>query len=182
MEISRFTVPKSASIRQSLSVISSNSIGMVFVQGDNERVIGVATDGDIRTCLLAGAGLSDSIDLAMNPNFVWKKITDSQESILKFLDSRIKAVPILDSNMCLVDVITAEKIPTVVERDIFARSKAPVRISFAGGGSDLTHYFYGGKWRSNKRDDFALLSCVIAAEERRENHNRLFRFGRDGIL
>ena len=24
---------------------------------------------------------------------------------------------------------------------IFARSRAPVRISFAGGGSDLTHYF-----------------------------------------
>src|SRR5690606_30548128 len=32
------------------------------------------------------------------------------------------------------------------ERSVIARAKSPVRISFSGGGSDLTHFFskYGG--------------------------------------
>jgi D-glycero-alpha-D-manno-heptose-7-phosphate kinase len=79
--------------------------------------------------------------MALNSNFVWRKDTDSHESILKLLDTKIKAIPLLDADMRFVDVITSEKSSAVVEKGVFARSKAPVRISFAGGGSDLTHYF-----------------------------------------
>lgn len=122
-------------------MITSNLIGMVFILGDDEQIIGVATDGDIRESLLLGASLSDSIEVSLNSDFVWRKDTDSHESILKLLDSRIKAIPLLDANMRFVDVITSEKSSAVVEKGVFSRSKAPVRISFAGGGSDLTHYF-----------------------------------------
>lgn len=141
MDRSKFTISRSSTIREGLATISSNLIGMVFILGEDEQVIGVATDGDIRASLLSKVSLSDSIELAFNSNFVWRRDTDSHESILKLLDSRIRAIPILDANMRFVDVITSEKISAVVEKGIFARSKAPVRISFAGGGSDLTHYF-----------------------------------------
>ncbi|MDA9230054.1 hypothetical protein N9O92_03800 [Amylibacter sp.] len=141
MDKSKFTISCLSTIRESLVLISSNSIGMVFIMGENEQIIGVATDGDIRESLLLGASLSDSIEVALNSNFVWRKDTDSHESILKLLDSKIKAIPLLDADMHFVDVITSEKSSAVVEKGVFARSKAPVRISFAGGGSDLTHYF-----------------------------------------
>ena len=141
MNKSKFTISHSSTIREGLAAISSNLIGMVFILGEDEQVIGVVTDGDIRSSLLSGVSLSDSIELAMNSNFVWRRDTDSHESMLKLLDSRIKAIPILDANMRFIDVMTSEKISAVVEKGIFARAKAPVRISFAGGGSDLTHYF-----------------------------------------
>ena len=114
---------------------------MVFIHDENERIVGVATDGDIRSCLLDQFTLSDSIERAFNPNFVWRRDTDSRESILKLLDSAIKAIPILDCDSRLVDVVTSSQFPLLTEQDVFVRSKAPVRISFAGGGSDLTHYF-----------------------------------------
>lgn len=141
MDKVNYTISQSSTIRDSLVKIDLNSIGMVFISDENERIVGVATDGDIRSCLLDKATLSDSIERVFNPNFVWRKDTDSRESILKLLDSKIKAIPILDSDMRLVDVITPAQFPLLIEKDIFSRSKAPVRISFAGGGSDLTHYF-----------------------------------------
>tara|TARA_B100000780_G_scaffold261631_1_gene214209 strand:- start:38325 stop:39692 length:1368 start_codon:yes stop_codon:yes gene_type:complete len=141
MDKFKYTILESSSIHDSLAKIDLNSIGMVFIEDDKETIIGVATDGDIRKCLLADGLLSDGIKLAFNTNFVWRKDTDNRESILKLLDSQIKAVPILDSSMRLVDVITSAQFPLVIEQNIFAKSKAPVRISFAGGGSDLTHYF-----------------------------------------
>ena len=141
MDNSKFTISCLSTIRESLAQISSNSIGIVFVMGEQEQIIGVATDGDIRESLLLGASLSDSIEVALNSNFVWRKDTDNHESILKLLDTKIKAIPLLDADMRFVDVITSEKSSAVVEKGVFARSKAPVRVSFAGGGSDLTHYF-----------------------------------------
>ncbi len=141
MKKSNYVVSESSTIRDGLEKIKLNSIGMVFVVDKNDKVIGVATDGDIRSSLLDKASLLDSIKKCFNPDFIWSKNSDSRESILKLLDSKIKAVPILDKNMELVDVITSSRFPIVIEKDIYARSKAPVRISFAGGGSDLTHYF-----------------------------------------
>ncbi len=141
MDIVNYIISRSSTIRESLAKIDFNSIGMVFVCDDSENIVGVATDGDIRACLLDNLGLEDSIEHAFNPNFVWRRDTDSRESILKLLDSQIKAIPILDANNRLVDVVTLAEFPIRLEESIFARSKAPVRISFAGGGSDLTHYF-----------------------------------------
>ena len=141
MDKLNYIISQSATIRESLVKIDLNSIGMVFIHDESERIVGVATDGDIRSSLLDQVTLSDSIERAFNPNFVWRRDTDSRESILKLLDSQIKAIPILDSDSRLVDVITSSQFPVLIEQDVFARSKAPVRISFAGGGSDLTHYF-----------------------------------------
>ena len=50
-------------------------------------------------------------------------------------------VPLLDEHKRLVDIVTAQRFPFFSERKVVAHSKAPVRVSFAGGGSDLTHYF-----------------------------------------
>jgi D-glycero-alpha-D-manno-heptose-7-phosphate kinase len=136
-----YIISQSATIRESLVKIDLNSIGMVFIHDESERIVGVATDGDIRSSLLDQVTLSDSIERAFNPNFVWRRDTDSRESILKLLDSAIKAIPILDVDSRLVDVVTSSQFPLLIEQDVFVRSKAPVRISFAGGGSDLTHYF-----------------------------------------
>jgi D-glycero-alpha-D-manno-heptose-7-phosphate kinase len=141
MKQSYFTISKTSTIRDAFICINKNKLGIVFITNHQNQVIGCATDGDIRSCLLDHFTLADSIESVFNPNFVWRRDTDSRESILKLLDSQIKAIPILDSDSRLVDVITSSQFPVLIEQDVFARSKAPVRISFAGGGSDLTHYF-----------------------------------------
>lgn len=141
MDKTNFVITDSSTIHEALKKIDLNKIGMVFIENEKQSIIGVATDGDIRETLLNKSSLSDGIRIAYNSNFVWKKDTDSRESILKLLDSQIRAIPILDSEMKLVDIITAAEFPPLIEKNIYARSRAPVRVSFAGGGSDVTHYF-----------------------------------------
>jgi D-glycero-alpha-D-manno-heptose-7-phosphate kinase len=41
----------------------------------------------------------------------------------------------------LVDLVSRDYLPIKQEEQIYARSRSPVRVSFGGGGSDLTHYF-----------------------------------------
>ena len=139
--MNNFLILQSSTIREALTKIDLNEIGMVFVVDSKKRVIGVASDGDIRTAILEGRELSDSIEEVFNPDFKWNSETQSREVILKSLDSEIKAIPILDNEMRFVDVATQNSFSLYLEKNTFSRSKAPVRVSFSGGGSDLTHYF-----------------------------------------
>ena len=40
-------------------------------------------------------------------------------------------------------MVSRNHLPVQAEEAVFARARSPVRISFGGGGSDLTHYFSG---------------------------------------
>jgi D-glycero-alpha-D-manno-heptose-7-phosphate kinase len=65
----------------------------------------------------------------------------SREELLKLLDLGFNAIPKIDGDGRLVDVITPEYLPTAPEAAVLIRSRAPVRVSFGGGGSDLTYFF-----------------------------------------
>lgn len=77
----------------------------------------------------------------MNTNFVWARAGTSREQILKLLDHRVHLVPILDDQRRLVDVCSRDEFAPDKESEVFARCRAPARITFGGGGTDLTHFF-----------------------------------------
>ena len=144
MKIENFLIDGNCSIKDALTKIDHNSFGIIFSQKKSGEVYGVATDGDIRRSLIAGLDLDDKLDKCINKEFHWEYENVSREALIKKLDHKIKAIPILDSKMHLIDVITKENLPKIEEMPVYARSKSPVRISFGGGGSDLTHYFSQG--------------------------------------
>jgi D-glycero-alpha-D-manno-heptose-7-phosphate kinase len=141
-DLQQFKVHQSSSIRETLAAMDWNMRGVVFVMDDADRVIGVATDGDVHRSLIANHNADASVTVAMTRNFVQVPAGTSREHILKLLDHRIKAVPVLDENQRLVDVATRDFFPLKPQRRIVARSRSPVRISFGGGGTDLTNFFY----------------------------------------
>ena len=141
MKLDKFVVPASASMREALQHIESNHHGMIFITEPDGSVCGVATDGDIRRRMLAGGSLDDSVGTCANQDFVWEEPATPREILLKKLDHRIRVIPLLDSARCLVGLVSRNHIPIQDECAIYARARAPVRISFGGGGSDLTHYF-----------------------------------------
>lgn len=145
-KLKAFKIKHSASIRQALSIIDGNTFGAVFVVDDLERVIGAATDGDIRRYFINNPDVDASISACMNTDFVYGHEASPREHLLKMLDQRIKIIPILNGERKLIDVVMKDSFPLKEQRKIIARAKSPVRISFGGGGTDLTQYYmqYGG--------------------------------------
>jgi D-glycero-alpha-D-manno-heptose-7-phosphate kinase len=141
MQLENFTVSKTASLRDALQLIENNHHGIVFITNESDAVSGVATDGDIRRRLLEGGSLNDPISLCANADFIWAYRSTPRENLLKKLDHRIRVIPLLDSAQRLAGVVSRDHLPVQAEGAIYARARAPVRISFGGGGSDLTHYF-----------------------------------------
>ncbi len=141
MQLDIFLITDTAPLRDAMLRIEENHHGMIFLTNADGAVTGLATDGDIRRHLLAGGSLDDAIDRCANPNFVWEKPSTPRELLLKKLDHRIRVIPLLDETSCLVGLVSRDHIPLQAEGAVYARARAPVRISFGGGGSDLTHYF-----------------------------------------
>jgi len=141
MNSNNYTININFSIKDALKKIDSNKLGIIFIVNDQNKVIGCASDGDIRTNLINGVALTDKIDLCVNNNFVHCFEDTDRENIIKLFDSDVNAIPQLNKKNELITVLTPKDFPLTDEQNIIARSKSPVRISFGGGGSDLTHYF-----------------------------------------
>ena len=145
-EKEKFVIKENSSIKQALEKIDQNNHGMIFLSSTvNKKIIGLATDGDIRRALLKGATINDLISECTNKNFVWAKQDTPRENLIKKLDGEVDFIPILNDKMELESLVTKDYLPIPKEEEIFIRSRAPVRVSFGGGGSDVTHFFAGDK-------------------------------------
>lgn len=143
MNLENFIIQHTAPLREALEKINSNHHGMIMVTDDQGVVMGLATDGDIREHLLKGCSLTDRIGGFANTNFVWADEATPRETLLKQLDHHIRAIPLLDLKRRLVGIVSRDFFPVPSEVPTYARARSPVRISFGGGGSDLTHFFVG---------------------------------------
>ena len=143
MNLEHFLISQQSSLREALAKIELNHHGIVLAVDSNSRVTGLATDGDVRRQMLRGATLDDEISTCTNSEFLFEDPQTPREALLKKLDQRIKVIPLLDAERRLVGLVTRDHLPVQIEEAVFARSRSPVRISFGGGGSDLTQFFSG---------------------------------------
>lgn len=141
MQLKKFLVSEISSMREAISQIEKNHHGIILTTDAQGAVNGLATDGDIRRHLLDGGTLDDPIKACANHQFVWETPDASREALIKKLDHRIRVIPLLDTRRDLIGIVSRDHLPIQSETAIYARSRAPVRISFGGGGSDLTHFF-----------------------------------------
>ncbi len=143
MSLNLFLIAENAPLREALVKIEANHHGIILTVNASGIVTGLATDGDIRRKLLEGASLDDPIASCTNPEFVWADQATSRELLLKQLDHQIRVIPLLDAMRHLTGIISRDHVPVQIEEPTYARARSPVRISFGGGGSDLTHFFAG---------------------------------------
>ena len=173
---SHLTIAESDTIEQAFQRLNANMLGILFARDADGRVIGAVTDGDIRRRLLTGISIQGEVASCINRNFVWARAGAPREQILKLLDQRVHVVPILDADGRLVDVFSRDLFNLGEESEVFARARSPVRISFSGGGTDLTHYFVDN-------DGGSVINATIAmyahATLRRRNDNRIRIYSHD---
>ena len=154
MLLNNFLIVESASLREALLQIDANHHGVILTTNLMGAVIGLATDGDIRRKLIEGVSLDEPIAVCANTEFIWVTPDTPREMLLKKLDQRTKIIPILDADRKLIDIVSGDCLPVQAEEPVYARARSPVRISFGGGGSDLTHYFSG--------EDGAVINATIS--------------------
>lgn len=141
MEMDKYLINKAQSIESALTKIENNNLGIIFIE-DAGKVIGSVTDGDIRRVLLVKKDLNVAIHKCVNETFVFLyEENATKENILKLLDTRIRVIPILNQAHQLISITSQKNINWNEQEKIISKAKSPVRISFAGGGTDLTNYF-----------------------------------------
>ena len=128
-------------IKNALLKLEQNSLGIVMSHDDNRKTVGVLTDGDIRRGFLVGFDLESTVASCANSQFISATKETSREQLIKILDGHINYIPILDDTGALTSIVSKDHLPLDREKSIYIRARAPVRMSFGGGGSDLTHYF-----------------------------------------
>ncbi len=144
MNLNNFLATQQTTIKEALESIGINNHGVIMIQNEVGAVVALATEGDIRRKLIEGITLDAPVSLCANETFIWADTETPREMLLKQLDQRIKVIPVLDQNKRLKGIVSRDFIPVLDEEPIYARARSPVRISFGGGGSDLTDFFAGG--------------------------------------
>lgn len=140
-DLEKCVINENASVGDALRRVDENHYGFVFLQNIHGKITGLATDGDIRRGLINGLTLDDGVLGCANRDFIKASVDSSREQLIKMLDSHIQFIPVLDDAQKLRHIVSGDFLPLSAEQDVYIRSRAPVRMSFGGGGSDLTHYF-----------------------------------------
>ena len=111
------TVQRDATIRDGMRSLDRSETQIVLVV-DGLRLLGTATDGDIRRGLLAGATLDSPLAAHMNRRFFSVGPGAGRAEVLELMQARqIVQVPVVDDDMNVVGLHLLHEMLGVAERD-----------------------------------------------------------------
>ena len=150
--VETLSIGEDQSILDAVKCIEAGALQIAFVVSDDRRLLGVITNGDVRRHLLQGGQTDLPVTACMNRQFRSVQAGTSREELLKVFDLGYNAIPEVDEHGRLVEVYT-KLMAASAEVPVLARARAPVRMSFCGGGADLTYFFID--------HPAAVLSCTV---------------------
>jgi len=132
-------------VRDAMNKITKSGINIVIVTNDDKKLLGVINDRIMKEYMLRGGNLDDTLSKAMIRDPIIAKESEGKDRISELLMAGINHLPVVDNFGRIKDIeFRVEKLKT--ETFPVIRGKAPLRISFAGGGTDIQNFFekYGG--------------------------------------
>lgn len=165
--VSSLLVFQSIKVKDAMYKMVDMVSNVLFVVDQDKKLLGVITEKIINRYLLSGGNLNEAIGRIMVKDPVVAKTSYDQSKIKEMLLSGIYRLPIVDDNGILRNIefyseqIKSESFPII-------RGKAPLRISFAGGGTDLPYFFekYGGAVINATIDKYCHVTLVKRADSK----------------
>jgi len=98
-------------MQRAIEVLNAESLQIVMVEDDGNRLIGTVTDGDIRRGLLKHHSIDTPLSAFMNQEPTVATATESEKIILaKMRSLGILQIPVLDSNRKVVGLETLQRL------------------------------------------------------------------------
>lgn len=163
--LERLVMSPENNVREAIKKIGENEIDLVLVTDERKSLEGVLTNRIIGKYLEKG-NLDDKLENAALKNPVTANVGEEKE-ISTLLLSGINHLPVLDEKKRVCDVrFRTEEIKT--QYFPVVRGKSPLRISFAGGGTDVSHFFekYGGVVINSTIDKYCHATARRRADSR----------------
>lgn len=96
----------SATLKEALTLIDANGIGVVFATDANGLLTGVLTEGDIRRALLSGTSLDQPCAPFLRKDYTAGRSGAPRNENLELMSRRILHLPLLDEAGRLVDYLS----------------------------------------------------------------------------
>ena len=123
------------SIVEALSVIEGGSAQIALVLNSSGVLVGTLSDGDIRRSLLSGIGLNETVEKAMNTNFVYATEQNDEAHIRSLMKQYVlRQIPVLSPSGHVLDLKLLE------ENDKNIELPNTVVIMAGGKGTRLRPY------------------------------------------
>lgn len=110
MEINALTLSVRGTIKNALNILDETGLGTAFITDDENKLVGILTDGDIRRALLDNNSLKTAVSSVMNTNFVSLPVETENTIILQNISEKVKLIPLIDAENRLIDYASATKI------------------------------------------------------------------------
>lgn len=110
MHVKQLSINSSYSLKDALVILDNNGLGVLFVVDEQDTLLGLITDGDIRRALIGGIPLDTAVKFVMNTTFVSLPIDSENAEILKNITPKIKIIPLTGENNQLLDYASINKI------------------------------------------------------------------------
>lgn len=119
MNYEAFTIDLHESVINALIKIDANKEGFLVICDNEQKVVGVLTDGDVRRAIIHGYKTSDSIESIYTKSPKVVKDTENFGTIIDlFKDQAINFLPIINDNWKLVNIITKKQMHALLLQDI----------------------------------------------------------------
>lgn len=103
MDTKKILCSVESTIEDVMQCINKNAKGIAFIINENDKLISVMSDGDIRRLLLDGYGLKTSIKEHLNTEFSFAHNPIEAQTILNRDGWKYKIIPIVDEEMHVKD-------------------------------------------------------------------------------
>jgi len=95
----KLTIGPGASIREALLIIESGRVGIALAVDENQHLLGILTDGDVRRALLTGVDLDSRCGAIVNHDFVRALTGSTERQVLQLIrEHSVRQIPVTNAD------------------------------------------------------------------------------------